>query len=73
VIKPYFCLNYYSKRFTVYKIQYTCTIKHISRTDTMRLKFQIEKLVQIKKYIYTTYRVLKYAGIKKNKREIELR
>jgi hypothetical protein len=28
--------QYYSKRFTVHKIQYTCTIKHISRIDTMR-------------------------------------
>jgi hypothetical protein len=44
--------QYYSKGFTVHKIQYTCTIKHISRIDTMRYKFQIEKLVQIKKYIY---------------------
>jgi hypothetical protein len=26
----------YSKRFTVHKIQYTCTIKHISRIDIMR-------------------------------------
>ena len=26
----------YSKRFTVHKIQYTCTIKHISRIDKMR-------------------------------------
>ena len=28
--------QYYSKRFTVHNIQYTCTIKHISRIDTMR-------------------------------------
>ena len=28
--------QYYSKRFTVHKIQYTCTVKHISRIDTMR-------------------------------------
>jgi hypothetical protein len=28
--------QYYSKRFTVHKIQYTCTIKHISRIDTTR-------------------------------------
>jgi hypothetical protein len=28
--------QYYSKCFTLHKIQYTCTIKHISRIDTMR-------------------------------------